>query len=78
MTAIGLAFLSNIGFKLGLIGTSGGMDMLRRCLPGLLSTAVGAAAVCCCSPEAFALLELRAFPPPARNAVCVATHDRGH
>ena len=43
VTAIGLAFLANIGFKLGLIGTSGGMDMLRRCLPGLASTALGTA-----------------------------------
>jgi uncharacterized membrane protein (DUF4010 family) len=41
VTAIGLAFLANIGFKLGLIGISGGMDMLRRCLPGLVSTAGG-------------------------------------
>ena len=43
VTAIGLAFLANIGFKLGLIGTSGGLDMLRRCLPGLASTALGTA-----------------------------------
>jgi uncharacterized membrane protein (DUF4010 family) len=43
VTSIGLAFLANIGFKLGLIGASGGMDMLRRCLPGLASTAVGTA-----------------------------------
>jgi hypothetical protein len=43
VTSIGLAFLANIEFKLGLIGASGGMDMLRRRLPGLASTAVGAA-----------------------------------
>jgi len=41
--SIGLAFLANIGFKLGLIAASGGMDMLRRCLPGLASTAAGTA-----------------------------------
>ncbi|HTS53360.1 MAG TPA: MgtC/SapB family protein [Burkholderiales bacterium] len=43
ITCIGLAFLANIGFKLGLIGVSGGVHMLRRCLPGLAATAVGAA-----------------------------------
>jgi uncharacterized membrane protein (DUF4010 family) len=43
VTSVGLAFLANIGFKLGLIGTTGGMDMLGRCLPGLAATAVGAA-----------------------------------
>jgi uncharacterized membrane protein (DUF4010 family) len=43
VTSIGLAFLANIGFKLGLIGATGGMDMLGRCLPGLGATALGAA-----------------------------------
>jgi uncharacterized membrane protein (DUF4010 family) len=43
ITSIGLAFLANIGFKLGLIGASGGIEMLRRCLPGLASTGLGAA-----------------------------------
>jgi uncharacterized membrane protein (DUF4010 family) len=44
VTAITFAFLANIAFKLGLIAFAGGMDMLRRCLPGLAFTAVGAGA----------------------------------
>lgn len=44
VTSITLAFLANIAFKLGLIGVTGGMDMLRRCLPGLALTAAGAGA----------------------------------
>jgi len=43
VTSIGLAFLANIGFKLILIWVRGGMDMLRRCLPGLAPTGLGAA-----------------------------------
>jgi uncharacterized membrane protein (DUF4010 family) len=42
VTSITLAFLANIAFKLGLIATTGGTDMLRRCLPGLVLTAAGA------------------------------------
>ena len=44
VTSITLAFLANIAFKLGLIGVTGGMDMLRRSLPGLALTAAGAGA----------------------------------
>jgi len=40
--AIGLAFLANIAFKLGLTAAAGGKDMLRRCASGLLVTAAGA------------------------------------
>ena len=39
---------TDIAFKLRLIGVTGGMDMLRRCLPGLLLTAAGAARPACC------------------------------
>ena len=40
-TAIGLAYLANIVFKLGMIGVAGGADMLRRCSPGMVMTAAG-------------------------------------
>jgi len=43
ITSIGLAFLANIAFKLGLIAATGGSGMLRRCFVGLASTAVGTA-----------------------------------
>jgi uncharacterized membrane protein (DUF4010 family) len=42
--AIGLAYISNIAFKLGMAGVAGGMGVLRRCLPGLGAAALGAAA----------------------------------
>jgi uncharacterized membrane protein (DUF4010 family) len=41
VTAIGLAYLANIVFKLGMIGVAGGADMLRRCSPGMALTAAG-------------------------------------
>ena len=77
VTAIGLAFLANIGFKLGLIGASGGMDMLRRCLPGLASTAArhgGWAA--CVRLRPSALLELRVFSP-ALETLCALRRPTG-
>jgi len=40
-TAIGLAYIANIAFKLGMIGIVGGAEMLRRCSPGLALTAAG-------------------------------------
>lgn len=43
VTAITLAFIANIAFKLGLIGVAGGIEMLRRCLPGMVAAGVGAA-----------------------------------
>ena len=44
VTSITLAFLANIAFKLGVIASAGGVDMLRRCLPGMVLTGAGAAA----------------------------------
>ena len=41
VTAIGLAYLARIVFKLGMIGVAGGAEMLRRCLPGMALTAAG-------------------------------------
>ena len=41
VTAIGLAYLANIVFKLGMIGVAGGAEMLRRCLAGMVMTAAG-------------------------------------
>lgn len=44
VTSIGLAVLSNLAFKLGLIVTLGGWMLTRQVLPGLLAIALGIAA----------------------------------
>jgi uncharacterized membrane protein (DUF4010 family) len=40
-TAIGLAILSNIAFKLGLVAVVGGSGLARRCAPAMLACAAG-------------------------------------
>ncbi|HEX6829222.1 MAG TPA: DUF4010 domain-containing protein, partial [Burkholderiales bacterium] len=42
-TAIGLALLSNIGFKLVLVAVIGGTGLARRCAPAMLACAAGLA-----------------------------------
>jgi uncharacterized membrane protein (DUF4010 family) len=40
-TAIALAVVSNIGFKLALVGVIGGPGLARRCAPAMLACAAG-------------------------------------
>ena len=41
ITAISLAFISNVGFKLGLVFFIGSRLLARQCVFGLLATAAG-------------------------------------
>jgi uncharacterized membrane protein (DUF4010 family) len=44
VTAITLAFISNLGFKLGIVLVAGGMGLFRRCLLPMTAMALAAAA----------------------------------